>query len=425
MKFDVVVIGAGAAGLFCAIQAGKRGRKVLVLDHAKKVGRKILMSGGGRCNFTNMYCSPENFISDNSHFCKSALNQFTQWEFISLVEKHRIAFHEKTLGQLFCNDSAKDIVAMLLNECQENGVVIQTQTYVTSVTQISQGVGTAKEATNNAKKIYQLMVQKSSTTPARNPNAQTDTHTPSETIQCQSLVIASGGLSMPKLGASPFGYQIAQQFGHSITPTRAGLVPFTLHDQDKNLFSDISGVSVPAAISNQRTGFNESMLFTHRGLSGPAVLQISSYWQPGEAIDINLDPNANIASYLQQEQQSGTKTLLSNALGQYLPKRVVQVLLTHQQIDNRPINQYQGKQLIHILSQLEQWQIKPNGTEGYRTAEVTLGGVATSDVSSKTMESKLVKNLYFVGEVLDVTGWLGGYNFQWAWSSGWVAGQGC
>lgn len=425
MKFDVVVIGAGAAGLFCAIQASKRGRKVLVLDHAKKVGRKILMSGGGRCNFTNMYCSPENFISENAHFSKSALNKFTQWDFISLVEKHAIAYHEKTLGQLFCNDSAKDIVTMLLNECQENGVVIQTQATVTSVIQVNQGIDIDTEVTENSKMAYQLSFQKGATTPARNPNVQTDASIPSEKIQCQSLVIATGGLSMPKLGASPFGYQIAQQFGHSIIPTRAGLVPFTLHDQDKNLFSDISGVSVSADISNQRTSFNESMLFTHRGLSGPAVLQISSYWQPGEAININLNPATNITTYLQQEKQSGAKTLLSNALGQHLPKRVVQVLLTHQQIVNKPLNQYQGKQLSQILSQLEQWQIKPNGTEGYRTAEVTLGGVATSDVSSKTMESKLAKNLYFIGEVLDVTGWLGGYNFQWAWSSGWAAGQVC
>ena len=230
---------------------------------------------------------------------------------------------------------------------------------------------------------------------------------------------------MPKLGASPFGYQIAEQFGHTIIPTRAGLVPFTLHDHDKTLFADISGVSVPAAISNQRTGFNESMLFTHRGLSGPAILQISSYWQPGEAIDINLDPSAAITQHLLHEQQSGSKTLLSNALSQFLPKRVVQVLLTHQGIDNKPVYQYQGKQLSHIIAQLEQWQIKPNGTEGYRTAEVTLGGIDTNDLSSKTMESKLASNLYFIGEVVDVTGWLGGYNFQWAWSSGWVAGQVC
>jgi len=408
------------------------------------------MSGGGRCNFTNMYCAADNFISENPHYCKSALNQFTQWEFIALVEKHNIPFHEKTLGQLFCDDSAKDIVDMLLKECRANQVTIRTQTSVTSVTQIensSTSNVTNEKVAHNSKTGYQITLQaaaREARKPARNQpnntNERTDNDPAVESasvesitsepvtcdpIVCESLVIATGGLSMPKLGASPFGYQIAEQFGHTIIPTRAGLVPFTLHDHDKTLFADISGVSVPAAISNQRTGFNESMLFTHRGLSGPAVLQISSYWQPGEAIDINLDPAAAITQHLKQEQQSGSKTLLSNALSLFLPKRVVQVLLTHQGINNKPVYQYQGKQLSQIIAQLEQWQIKPNGTEGYRTAEVTLGGINTNDLSSKTMESKLASNLYFIGEVVDVTGWLGGYNFQWAWSSGWVAGQVC
>jgi len=383
------------------------------------------MSGGGRCNFTNMYCAADNFISENPHYCKSALNQFTQWEFITLVEKHNIPFHEKTLGQLFCDDSAKDIVDMLLKECRANQVTIRTQTSVTSVAQIensSTSNVTNEKVAHNSKTGYQITVQTAARVAREPANVESITCEP---IVCESLVIATGGLSMPKLGASPFGYQIAEQFGHTIIPTRAGLVPFTLHDHDKTLFADISGVSVPAAISNQRTGFNESMLFTHRGLSGPAVLQISSYWQPGEAIDINLDPAAAIAQHLKQEQQSGSKTLLSNALSQFLPKRVVQVLLTHQGINNKPVHQYQGKQLSQIIAQLEQWQVKPNGTEGYRTAEVTLGGINTNDLSSKTMESKLANNLYFIGEVVDVTGWLGGYNFQWAWSSGWVAGQVC
>lgn len=391
MKTDVIVIGAGAAGLFCAAEAGKRGRKTWVLDHAKKVGRKILMSGGGRCNFTNMYCGPENFISQNPHFCKSALNQYTQWDFIGLVSDYKIPNHEKTLGQLFCDDSAKDIVNLLLNECQKHDVTIQTQTEILSL-----------EATDGG---FALKTNKGD-------------------MWCESLVIATGGLSMPKLGASPFGYKIAEQFGHQIEPTRAGLVPFTLHEEDKKVLAELSGVSVPASASCNDTSFNESMLFTHRGLSGPAMLQISSFWHPGQTLDIDLSPSMDLAQSLLQEQQGSPKAQLSTVLSHHYPKRVVQILLPYLGIQSKPMNQYQGQQLAHIAQKLHQWQIKPNGTEGYRTAEVTLGGVSTDQVSSKTMESRLQPGLFFVGEVLDVTGWLGGYNFQWAWSSGWVAGQG-
>ncbi|MCY7296244.1 NAD(P)/FAD-dependent oxidoreductase [Alteromonas sp. a30] len=392
MKTDVIIIGAGAAGLFCAAEAGKRGRHVLVLDHAKKVGRKILMSGGGRCNFTNMYCSPENFISSNPHFCKSALNQYSQWDFITLVNEYEIPHHEKTLGQLFCDDSAKDIVNLLLNECQKQNVGIQTQTDILSI-----------ERENNG---FSLKTNRGE-------------------MWCESLVVATGGLSMPKLGATPFGYKVAEQFGHNVLPTRAGLVPFTLHDQDKAVLAELTGVAVPVTATCDQISFNESMLFTHRGLSGPSMLQISSYWQPGQTLEIDLNPRHDLATFLQQEQKKSPKAQLINVLTHHYPKRMVQTMLPYLDIVNKPMNQYQGKQLEQIAEKIHQWRIKPNGTEGYRTAEVTLGGVDTDQFSSKTMESKLVPNLFFVGEVLDVTGWLGGYNFQWAWSSGWVAGQNC
>ncbi|XOV79856.1 MAG: NAD(P)/FAD-dependent oxidoreductase [Aestuariibacter sp.] len=389
-KTDVVVIGAGAAGLFCAAEAGKRGRSVLVLDHAKKVGRKILMSGGGRCNFTNMYASPENFLSDNPHFCKSALSRYTQWDFVSLVEKYHIKYHEKTLGQWFCDDSAKDIVNLLLTECRQAEAQIQTATDIQSIDKISAG-----------------FILETSQGP----------------IQCESLVIATGGLSLPKLGASPFGYQIAEQFGLSIKPTRAGLVPFTLHDQDKKVLADLSGISVNASAECNNTVFNENILFTHRGLSGPAVLQISNYWLPGQDVAFNLYPNGDLHIELSEKQKSNPDAQLSTILSQFYPKRFVQTALEYFNIGNRPLKQYQGNQLQQVATQFEHWLLKPNGTEGYRTAEVTLGGVDTHQLSSKTMMAKDVEGLYFIGEVVDVTGWLGGYNFQWAWSSGWVAGQ--
>ncbi|MGY0583299.1 MAG: NAD(P)/FAD-dependent oxidoreductase [Paraglaciecola chathamensis] len=389
-KVDVMVIGAGAAGLFCAAQAGKRGRSVAVLDHAKRIGGKILMSGGGRCNFTNMYASHENFLCDNKHFCKSALSQYTQWDFISLVAEYGIAYHEKTLGQLFCDDSAKDILSMLLSECDKAGATVTNQCEVLQIEKGDSG--------------FTLQTSKGE-------------------YQCESLVIATGGLSMPKLGASPFGYKVAEQFGLTVKPTRAGLVPFTLHEQDKNVLAELSGISLDASANCNNTSFNENILFTHRGLSGPAVLQISSFWEPGQAVEFDLYPNGDLYEQLHKAQQSQPDVLLSNALAAFYPKRYVQTVLPYLGIENKPLKQYQGKSLNEVAQAFHQWQLKPNGTEGYRTAEVTLGGVDTDFLSSKTMEAKDVKGLYFIGEVMDVTGWLGGYNFQWAWSSGYVAGQ--
>lgn len=389
-KRDVIILGAGAAGLFCAAQAGKRGRSVEVLDHAKKVGRKILMSGGGRCNFTNMYASHENFLSNNPHFCKSALSRYTQWDFIGLVAEYGIAYHEKTLGQLFCDESARDIVNLLLSECEKAGASITTHCEVLKVEKVDDG--------------YVLDTSKGQ-------------------YSCQSLVVATGGLSMPKLGASPFGYQLAEQFGLSVRPTAAALVPFTLHDHDKEVLAELSGISVNASASCNHTAFNENILFTHRGLSGPAVLQISSYWQPGQEVEFNLFPNGNLGEELNKAQQSNPDALLSTVLSNFYPKRFVQTALGYFKVDNKPIKQFQGKQLESVAEHFEKWMVKPNGTEGYRTAEVTLGGVDTDQLSSKTMEAKEVPGLYFIGEVVDVTGWLGGYNFQWAWSSAWVAGQ--
>jgi hypothetical protein len=387
---DVIVVGAGAAGLFCAAQAAKRGRTVSVLDHAKRIGGKILMSGGGRCNFTNMYASPENFLSDNPHFCKSALSRYTQWDFVGLVSEYGIAYHEKTLGQLFCDDSAKDILNMLLSECEKAGATITKQCEITDITKTANG--------------FELTTNRGD-------------------YQCESLVIATGGLSIPKLGASPFGYKIAEQFGLEVKPTRAGLVPFTLHEQDKSVLAELSGISLDARASCNNTSFNENILFTHRGLSGPAVLQISSFWEPGQAVEFDLYPSGDLHQQLSQAQSSSPDSQLATALAKYYPKRYVQTALPYMGLDNKPLKQFQGKQLQQVADAFHHWQLKPNGTEGYRTAEVTLGGVNTNQLSSKTMMVKDVEGLYFIGEVVDVTGWLGGYNFQWAWSSGWVAGQ--
>ncbi len=387
---DVIVIGAGAAGLFCAATAGARGRSVTVLDHAKKVGRKILMSGGGRCNFTNMYTSHDNFICNNPHFTKSALNQYTQWDFIGLVNDYGIAYHEKTLGQLFCDDSAKQIVSLLMSECTKHQVTVTTGCEIFAVSKHEEG--------------YHLATSKGEYT-------------------CESLVIATGGLSMPKLGATPFGYQIAEQFGMQVTPTRAALVPFTLHTHDKDVLAELSGVSVEAATTCADARFNEGILFTHRGLSGPAVLQISSYWEAGDTVEIDLLPSLDLLAELNHAQTAQPNVQLSTVLSTWFPKRLITQLLGYFNIDNKPMKQYQGKQLEQTAHQFKAWQLKPNGTEGYRTAEVTLGGVDTDHFSSKTMEAKDHKGLFFIGEVLDVTGWLGGYNFQWAWSSGYVAGQ--
>lgn len=389
-QFDVVVIGAGAAGLHCAAIAAARGRSVLVLDHAKQAGKKILISGGGRCNFTNIYASPENYLSANPHFCKSALKRYTQWDFIALVAKHGIGYHEKTLGQLFCDDSAKDIVAMLLRECADHGAEVQLRTSINTVQHDAQGylLGTSHDS-----------------------------------IRAQSVVVACGGLSMPALGATPFGYQLAEQFGHRILPVRAGLVPFTLHDADKQRFTELSGLAVDVLASNERTSFKEAMLFTHRGLSGPAMLQISSYWWPGESLIIDLHPQADLLEALQTLRRERPKMSLRTALQQWFPKRLALTLAEQFQWPDKNLADCNNALLQAVAGTLHHWAIKPNGTEGYRTAEVTLGGVDTDQVSSKTMESKLQPGLFFIGEVLDVTGWLGGYNFQWAWSSAYACGE--
>ena len=389
-KFDIIIIGAGAAGLMCAIEAGKRQRKVLVLDHANKAGKKILMSGGGRCNFTNYHVTPDNFISNNPHFCKSALSRYTQWDFIDLVKKYHISFHEKTLGQLFCDHKAKEILTMLLSECEQYGVEIYLNTNVDNI----------EKPNDHHFKLH---------------SSRGDFH-------CQSLVIASGGLSIPTMGASPFGYKIAEQFGIKVWPTRAGLVPLTLHSADKDRLSPLSGIAVESSVSNTHIHFPENILFTHRGLSGPAILQISSYWQPGEAITINLLPNINLFEYLKRSQQEHPQKQLKAILAEHIPKRVVDVFL-NTAIAVKNLSAISHRELEKIAELINAWIIKPNGTEGYRTAEVTLGGVDCDAISSKTMEAIHTKGLYFIGEVLDVTGWLGGYNFQWAWSSGWAAGQ--
>ncbi|EGW21431.1 NAD(P)/FAD-dependent oxidoreductase [Methylobacter tundripaludum] len=388
---DVIIIGAGASGLMCAIEAGKRGRKVLVLDHANKAGKKILMSGGGRCNFTNYSIEPGNYISHNPHFCKSALSRYTQWDFLALIGRYQIPFHERDHGQLFCNDSAKDILELLLAECNKVGVVVQLNTHIDSVERLTD--------------LFHLKTN--------NGN-----------FSCQSLVIATGGLSIPKMGATPLGYKIAEQFGIKVLPTSAALVPFTLQPEDKEKFSALSGIAVPCVVSNNRQSFSENVLFTHRGLSGPAILQISSYWRAGEEIVINLLPQVNLETELKSKRQQKVKNKLKTILEGYLPKRLVSSFLSDDLLE-RSLQDLSDKQIQRVADQLHCWTIKPNGTEGYRTAEVTSGGVDCDAVSSKTMESKQVQGLYFVGEVLDVTGWLGGYNFQWAWSSAWCAGQYC
>ncbi|HEI7950703.1 TPA: NAD(P)/FAD-dependent oxidoreductase [Proteus mirabilis] len=390
-SFDTVIIGAGAAGLFCASLAGQAGLSVLVLDNGKKAGRKILMSGGGRCNFTNMYIEPSAYLSDNPHFCKSALARYTQWDFIELVQKHHIAYHEKTLGQLFCDDSAQQIVDLLLAECHEGKVSIRLRSEVTQIEKTAEG--------------FTLLVG-------------------GKTITASSVVIASGGLSMPGLGATPFGYKIAQQFGLNVLPTRAGLVPFTLHKPQLEQLSPLSGVAIPAIVTAENgTQFKENILFTHRGLSGPAILQISSYWHAGENVSINLLPDTDLESYLQEKRQAQPNQLLKNTLSRLLPKRFIEIMIENNQLPDTSLAQLSNERITQITTLLQAWLVLPNGTEGYRTAEVTLGGVDTRNLSSKTMEATKITGLYFIGEVVDVTGWLGGYNFQWAWSSAYACAQ--
>ncbi|MCP2231040.1 MULTISPECIES: NAD(P)/FAD-dependent oxidoreductase [Erwinia] len=390
-KFDVIVIGAGAAGLFCAAQAGANGRRVLLIDNGKKAGRKILMSGGGRCNFTNLYTEPAAYLSHNPHFCKSALARYTQWDFIDLINRHGIAWHEKTLGQLFCDDSAQQVVDMLLKECEAGSVTLRLRSEVLAVARDDSG--------------YTLQLNGAE-------------------VQAEKLVIASGGLSMPGLGASPFGYKIAEQFGLKVFPTRAGLVPFTLHKPLLEQLQTLSGVSVPSVLTAEDgTVFKEALLFTHRGLSGPAVLQLSSYWLPGEFVSVDLSPAQNIDAFIHEERQQHPNQSLKNTLAKLLPKRLVECLQLLGRVPECTLKQLNSRQQAELASALHQWKIQPNGTEGYRTAEVTLGGVDTSQLSSKTMEARDVPGLYFIGEVVDVTGWLGGYNFQWAWSSAWACAQ--
>lgn len=389
-KTDVLIIGASASGLMCAIEAAKRGRSVVVLDHARKPGNKIRMSGGGRCNFTNYTVDAENYLSNNVHFCKSAISRFTQWDFIALVHKYNIPYHERDHGQLFCDETAKDILDMLLAECELYKVTICLKTEITKI---------EKQADNH----YRIT------------SSRGDFH-------CQSIVIATGGLSIPTMGATPFGYKIAEQFGIKVWPTKAGLVPFTLQPEDKARFSPLSGIAIESVITYQDVSFRENLLFTHRGLSGPVVLQVSSYWQPGSEIQIDLLPDNNLLDELVSLQATRSQAKLKNVLADYLPKRVIATFLDEQLLE-KSLQNISHSLFEEVADALHSWRIKPNGTEGYRTAEVTVGGVDCNAVSSKTMEANEVKGLYFVGEVLDVTGWLGGYNFQWAWSSGWCAGQ--
>jgi predicted Rossmann fold flavoprotein len=374
----------------CAIEAGKRQRSVLILDHANKAGKKILMSGGGRCNFTNYNVAPDNFISNNPHFCKSALSRYTQGDFIDLVKKYNISFHEKTLGQLFCDHKSKDIVDLLLAECKLVSAEIRLNTDIESI---------IKESDHHFK-----------------------LKTSAGDFHCQSCVVASGGLSIPTMGASPFGYKIAEQFGIKVWPTRAALVPLTLHPVDKDKLSQLSGIALDSLVSNNKIGFRENILFTHRGLSGPSILQISSYWQPGEEIIINLLPQIDLRAHLKEAQKHHPQKQLNTLLAEYLPKRMIE-LFVEPILAIKILAAISYREFEQIAERIHTYKIKPNGTEGYRTAEVTLGGVDCAAISSKTMEAMNVKGLYFIGEVLDVTGWLGGYNFQWAWSSGWAAGQ--
>jgi len=387
---DVLIIGASASGLMCAIEAGKRGRRVVVLDHANKAGKKILMSGGGRCNFTNMDIDPSNFISHNAHFCKSALSRYTQWDFITMVNDYHVRYHERDLGKLFCDDSAKDILNMLLDECKKAKVNIRLNSNVKAIKQHDD---------------QSFFIESSQ-----------------GKFKATSLIIACGGLSIPKMCASPLGYKVAEQFGHKIWPTMPGLVPFTLHTHDKDKLETLSGISVECTVSNERAQFNENILFTHRGLSGPAILQISSYWKAGEAVNVNLLPDFDVADHIRARQEKQPNIKLKTLLIEWLPKRLVLALFETVLLD-LPLQELSKLRIKEIAERCHHWNIKPNGTEGYRTAEVTLGGVDCNELSSKTMESNKVNGLYFIGEVVDVTGWLGGYNFQWAWSSGWCAGQ--
>ena len=389
LSYDVIIIGAGAAGLMAAIEAGKRGRKVLVVDHSKKIGEKIRISGGGRCNFTNIHAEPSKFLSNNPKFVRSALSQYTQQDFIYLVKKHNIKFHEKKLGQLFCDQSAQQIVEMLLAECEQAKVEIKKEFIVKDVSKY--------------KDQYLIISEQ-------------------DIYSCQSLVIATGGLSIPKIGATDFGYKIAKKFNLDVIETLPGLVPLTFSEKILNICKELTGLSVEAIVSFKKTLFQEGMLFTHRGLSGPSILQISSYWKMGENININLLPKLNVYNFLEEKKKSNPKQDISTIISDLLPKRLAQIICNENKVSGN-IWEISNKALRELSEAINTWIIKPTGSEGYRTAEVTLGGVNTNELSSQTMMSNKHKGLFFIGEVVDVTGHLGGYNFQWAWSSGYVAGQ--
>ena len=386
--YDVVIIGAGAAGLMCAAIAGQRGRRVLVLDHANKVGKKILMSGGGRCNFTNLYTTPEHFFSENPHFCKSALKRYTPYDFLALVDRYGVEYVDKEEGQLFCKYKAKDILNMLLQECAEVGVKIRTRCHIERIEK----------------------------------NDDFSLHTTDGLFYGASLVVATGGLSIPTLGASGFGYQVAQQFGIPVIPARAALVPFTLSNKQLQRWQSLAGLALDVEVECRGQVLRGAMLFTHRGFSGPVMLQISSYWREGDELVINLAPHHQLYEFLSQKKQQGNKQELHNLLADVVPKRLAQKLCELHRWSGS-VQLLDDDQLHRMADAIQHWTVKPAGTEGYRTAEVTLGGVDTRAISSKTMQADKVPGLYFIGEVLDVTGQLGGFNFQWAWSSAWAAGQ--
>ena len=388
-KFDVIIIGAGAAGMMSAIEAGKRGRKVLLVDHYKKIGEKIRISGGGRCNFTNINTNPNKFISQNPKFVRSALSQYTQNDFIALINKHEIKFHEKKLGQLFCDHSAQQIVEMLLKECESANVTILKEFIIKDID---------KE------------------------NDQYIVSTEDKKYLSQSLIIATGGLSVPKIGATSFGYEMAKKFDHDIIETLPALVPLTFNEKILEICKELTGLSVEAIVSFNKTLFQEGMLFTHRGLSGPSILQISSYWKQGDNIKVNLSPKLNVYQLLEDKRKSNPKLDIGQIISDILPKRLAQIICNKNGVAGN-ISELSNKILKQLSDNINSWLINPTGSEGYRTAEVTLGGVNTKELSSKTMMSLKHKNLFFIGEVVDVTGHLGGYNFQWAWSSGYVAGK--
>ena len=384
--FDVIVIGAGAAGMMCALTAAQRGRKVVILDHYAKLAEKIRISGGGRCNFTNLNTKPDNYLSHNLHFCRSALSRYTPQHFIALLEKHGITYHEKTLGQLFCDEGSEAIISMLKKECDDAGVKWMRPCEV----------GEVRRSTK-----FTVMTSRG-------------------LLEADALVIATGGLSIPKIGATPFGYKVAEQFGIPMIKLKPGLVPLTFHPEEWAAYADLTGASLDAVVSFGKQRFRENLLFTHRGLSGPAILQISSYWEAGQPLSIDLLPDQDMLSVFVEHAKS--KLLLSNFLAQYLPKKLADIVATQWIAENKPLNQYSPKVLATLAGRLKNWQVTPTGTMGYSKAEVTCGGVDTHSLSSKTMEANDVAGLYFVGEVMDVTGQLGGYNFQWAWASGYAAG---